>query len=296
MGSRKKLPRSAVVEIMDSVDLRCCMCPSSQSLPPTVRNGQIHHLDGDPSNSELENLVYLCLDCHEEAGKSTRSARRVPPELIVRRRDRLVNRIHAERLLPSRVSIGFRDALDALVVMDVRSLQTSDEDEWAATDNALCAVRSYPPEIGPTARRAILSFLSRLAADTRFRMPSRIAAGIASCAIDLLPLRSLKQSDHDLEAEDFDLLETAAQIGADLAYDGALYCGSFDIVRSGGEILWRVLSYARSRTLYALEAFADDHFEVALDGARRSGIRAAVNYLEELKKGIDHAPLLNGGS
>lgn len=249
-----------------------------------VRNGQIHHLDGNPTNGTIANLVYLCLNCHEEAGKRGRAARSWSSDLIGRRRDRLVGRIQMERRLQYHGSSGFRDALDALIVMDLRSLSRSRDDEWAEAQTALWSIQSYPAEMGVNARRAILTFLYDLAGDARVGMPSRIADGISRSAIDLLPIRALRSHDDDLSKQDVDLLETAGAIGGDLAYDGALYCGKLQIVEAGGEILWRVLSYAKTRSLRNLHKLANEYFELAFDGARRSALPNAVELLQLFKK------------
>src|SRR5204863_486421 len=88
MAVRTKVSSKTASEVMDLVDLRCCMCPAERGLPPMVRNGQIHHLDGVPTNGAIGNLVYLCLYCHEEAAKRGRAARSWSSNLISRRRDR----------------------------------------------------------------------------------------------------------------------------------------------------------------------------------------------------------------
>src|SRR5262249_4936349 len=142
--------------------------------------------------------------------------------------------------------------------------------------------RSYPQEMGINARRAIVGFLYDLSGDTRFRMPSRIAELISDATIDMLP--SLGSRETDLADEDLDLAQTAAAIGGALAYDGALYCGRLQIVEAGGQVLWRVLSYARSRGLVKLERDARTYFEQAFDGATRSGLPHATELLGEFKK------------
>ena len=39
----------------------CCFCGK-----PCTTNMEIHHIDGDKSNSELDNLIPVCFDCHGE--------------------------------------------------------------------------------------------------------------------------------------------------------------------------------------------------------------------------------------
>jgi hypothetical protein len=283
MPSRKRISNLKVSQIMDDVDMRCCMCPLERGLPPPIRNGQIHHIDGDASNDQIDNLVYLCLDCHEEAGKVGKAARCWNPDLIKRRRDRLVGRIQAESRPSHHGSQAFRGALDALIVMDVRTL-TARGDDWSVIEGSLWAIQRYPVEMGPPARRAILAFLYDVSGSTRFRMPSRIADNISNRTIEILPIRALQERSNDLTVEDLDLMETAAEIGGDIAYDGALYCRKLEIVDAGAQILWRLLSYAKTRSLPGLEKLVRTYFAQAFDGARRSSTPLAVDLLEAFKK------------
>ncbi|MDD3580411.1 MAG: HNH endonuclease [Desulfobacca sp.] len=42
----------------------CCFCGKS-----CTTNIEIHHIDGDPANNELDNLIPVCFDCHGELEK-----------------------------------------------------------------------------------------------------------------------------------------------------------------------------------------------------------------------------------
>jgi len=45
-------------------------------------NLQLHHIDGDSSNTAWENLAPICLNCHSEAHTDRKLARGLSPELI----------------------------------------------------------------------------------------------------------------------------------------------------------------------------------------------------------------------
>ena len=38
----------------------CCFCGRS----PKKYSLELHHIDGDHENNDLNNLIYLCVDCH----------------------------------------------------------------------------------------------------------------------------------------------------------------------------------------------------------------------------------------
>ena len=59
MSERIKIPEKTKSELIFKTNNSCCICQT-----PFI---QIHHLDGDPSNNELNNLIGLCPNCHSQA-------------------------------------------------------------------------------------------------------------------------------------------------------------------------------------------------------------------------------------
>jgi hypothetical protein len=57
---RVEIPADVASEVLFRSDRTCCVC-RERGKPV-----QIHHMDGDPSNSSGENLAVLCFDCHRE--------------------------------------------------------------------------------------------------------------------------------------------------------------------------------------------------------------------------------------
>ncbi len=284
--TRPKLSEHIAADVMYAVDLRCCMCEAIAGLPPRSRNGQIHHLDGDPTNNARENLVWLCLEHHEDVGKTGKTSRRISPEVIRRYRSMLEagverDRRHVEQRRSSRVI--YQAALDANVVTQLWKLKTS----WAWDDwrNLLLEVDSFPPGIGYEAKRAILERLVYATVGTRNKMPGEIATMISDRTVDLLPLElRQRRKGRRPTKDDRDLLQLAAEIGEALAYDGALYLHDVEVVYAGCEILWRVLSYARINSLADVDSDVIASFETALDGATRSGLAEAVQLVQLAKQ------------
>jgi hypothetical protein len=58
---------------------------------------QLHHVDGDPTNSVESNLAALCLDCHDLTQTKGGFARRLSPAQVVRYRDEWVRRVQYRR-------------------------------------------------------------------------------------------------------------------------------------------------------------------------------------------------------
>lgn len=290
---RVKIGEEVGADVRFAVDSRCCLCEWHGAFPPPrTQNGQIHHLDGDRSNSDPDNLVWLCLDHHEEAGKKGRVSRNLSPATIRRYRTLLQRTIARQRSnwmssVPKGRSV-FAEVLDALVVLDVQKTRRrsgSGDDEWKAAETAIWEVSAYPEAIGFEARRAILDFLYDLASDARHDMPRTVAFSIRHCAVDLLQLHYLYANRHARTTrQNFELLSYGVEVGRSLAYDGALYLRNLRIVDEGCEILWHILSYATIHRHRKLRALVLDGFETALDGATRSGLSTAVTLVREARQ------------
>jgi hypothetical protein len=276
-------------DVCFAVDLRCCMCEPINGLPPRIRNGQLHHLDEDPSNNDPDNLVWLCLEHHEDAGKVGRASRRLSPHTIRKYRALLQSRIATQRrvrdAVERRARSVFHESLDALVVLDVQKVRGRSDGEWESEQRAVAEISSYPETIGFEARRAILDYLAHLASDTRHDMPQLVAQMIRRCTIEMLQLHYLYgRRGKRTTREDLILLELGIEIGRDMAYDGALYLHNLRIVDEGCEILWRLLSYSKIHRLKSLRTAVLDGFETVLDGATRSENAAAVSLVETARR------------
>lgn len=80
-NKRIPIPKALATEVMFAADSTCCVC---------CENGkavQIHHIDGNPSNNTLENLVVLCLEHHNQTQMSGGFGRKLDASLVTRYRD-----------------------------------------------------------------------------------------------------------------------------------------------------------------------------------------------------------------
>lgn len=61
---RVEVPGPIKDELLRRCKRVCCMCFGLRN-DTGVKDGQLAHLDRDSSNSDLDNLAYLCLECHK---------------------------------------------------------------------------------------------------------------------------------------------------------------------------------------------------------------------------------------
>lgn len=64
MAGRKKTPSEIETQVLSESGRRCCLCYGLNS-DFKIQKGQIAHLDRNPANNDLDNLVFLCLDHHD---------------------------------------------------------------------------------------------------------------------------------------------------------------------------------------------------------------------------------------
>lgn len=78
---RRPLGRSLAADVLFASDRTCCVC--------RVRGKrvQIHHVDDDPSNNNVDNLAVLCLDCHEDTQIRGGFSRRLDAHQVIRYRN-----------------------------------------------------------------------------------------------------------------------------------------------------------------------------------------------------------------
>ncbi len=70
MSKRHPIPEATQTELFTKSGRRCAICFVLQA-DPTVKAGQIAHLDHDPTNNRLENLWFACVPHHDQYDSKT---------------------------------------------------------------------------------------------------------------------------------------------------------------------------------------------------------------------------------
>lgn len=95
MNSRRPVPKSVETDVLYASRRRCCLCVFLDHRDE-VRKGQIAHLNQDPSDYRFENLVWLCLEHHDEFDGRTSQSRGLTVDEVRRYRDELYARYRSE--------------------------------------------------------------------------------------------------------------------------------------------------------------------------------------------------------
>lgn len=91
MEKRKSVPSDVEVQILKHCRRRCCICFGLKKDDTFKKHGQIAHLDKNPSNNSIENLVFLCLEHHDLYDSRTSQSKNITLGEVKAYRDELEN-------------------------------------------------------------------------------------------------------------------------------------------------------------------------------------------------------------
>ena len=94
--ARKTIPSSIEIEVLTQSARRCCICFGLYHKFDVVK-GQIAHLDQDNTNNKLDNLAFLCLDCHDEYDSKTSQSKGLMQQEVKQYRKLLYQEISSLR-------------------------------------------------------------------------------------------------------------------------------------------------------------------------------------------------------
>src|SRR3990172_2590505 len=86
--SRAHVPESVQTQVLATSRRRCAICYGLER-DTGVKKGQMAHIDGDSSNSAIDNLVFLCLEHHDEFDSRTSQSKGLTPGEVARYRSEL---------------------------------------------------------------------------------------------------------------------------------------------------------------------------------------------------------------
>lgn len=72
--NRKAIPKEVQARLLAESRRRCAVCYGLEH-DLQVKRGQLAHLDKDPSNSNPENIIFLCFPHHDEYDSTTRQSK-----------------------------------------------------------------------------------------------------------------------------------------------------------------------------------------------------------------------------
>ena len=286
--ARKRIPVKTADELIYLSDRMCCICRGPGK--------QIHHIDGHHDNNQIDNLVYLSLDHHDEATKSSGLSRKLSRGLLRNYRNELFEEVRLNReanlpmpkrktLVVSEDSI-FQQAFDALVVKEIHQhLQLLNYEKWDEIEEWIQGLDQYTYRVGENATQNILGVLFDVASRARNSMPGPVATSINSiCRSYIYPLNCLHSPPESWSTRMPSFIDCSAAIGAALAYAGSLYLNDGYVFYAGSSLLWRSLRAAVETGDKKLIKKIGIHYRLAVDGAKRSDLQNSLKVINFQKK------------
>ncbi len=239
---RKKIPSDVEEQIFFKSQMLCyCL----------QRGDQIHHIDGDRSNNDFDNLVFLCRPHHDDAevrngiGKGKINlARKIPtPRQIKSLRDKLYKdndkkrRLEHANFLESLKKVEdenlFKAAMDAHVVVEILKLKQGYrvERDWEKRGEIVDKLGMFKDYKSPRSAYEVFELLNDLASMTRSGMTSQVAEAISDLVTYYFPDET---DDKKIVAK---LGERCTHIGWAIAYDAFIHLGNLATGSAGLRIL-----------------------------------------------------------
>lgn len=88
MTARATIPPEVIADVLVASRRRCCVC-FGLSNDTTEKKGQVAHIDRDASNGARNNLVFLCLDHHDQYDSRTSQSKGLTIEEVREYRSQL---------------------------------------------------------------------------------------------------------------------------------------------------------------------------------------------------------------
>lgn len=95
MVERRPVPKLIETRLLRASRRRCCLCVFLNH-NEEVRKGQVGHLNHDPSDNRFDNVVWLCLEHHDEYDSKASQSKGLTTEEVRRYREDLYARYPPE--------------------------------------------------------------------------------------------------------------------------------------------------------------------------------------------------------
>lgn len=92
---RKKVTPATQAEVLLKSRRRCCIC-FGLNRDTSIKQGQIAHLDHDPSNNNESNLAFLCFDHHDQYDSRTKQSKNLTIQEVTYFKNELTSAITLE--------------------------------------------------------------------------------------------------------------------------------------------------------------------------------------------------------
>lgn len=233
---RIKIPADIEAEVLFQSNRLCCV--------DQKRGDHMHHVDGNNSNNEFDNLALLCFDCHNEATVTGSLRKKLTPKAIIKFREHHYEVIQNDRnnslkkLYNPIGNLTSEDlilaATSALILMEITRIKQEYYECILMDRNYIIQKLNKFSEFN-NSRIAfeVFSFLSLVSYETRSGIPTKMAQTIFSLTTKFFPGSNDQKNNEQL----IEIGNQCIGIAGTLVYDSTIHFKNFNITCLGLLIL-----------------------------------------------------------
>jgi hypothetical protein len=263
---RKKVPEDIEAKVIFLADRYCCCCNKG-----TKRGDQIHHIDGNNSNSAFENLAFLCFDCHNDAESISKLKKRLTPKTIIQFRDYHYDAISKQRAT-SKKSLDkpiqtistealLTAAVNAIIIIDIAKLKEEFyNSDWDDRVIIIEKLFKYADHCDIRISYEVFIFISEVSYQTRGGMPFTISASIFNLILNFFPESYFKLKNKQVK----EIGIQCVSIAFNIIYDSAIYLKNIATLQEGLLILKYFYDYSNKYKIADLTKNINKTFEELL--------------------------------
>lgn len=292
--ARVKIPESLEAEVLFKSDLKCCVCRK--------RGDHIHHIDGNPSNNNIENLVFLCFPHHDEATITNSLRKKLRPKTIIKFRIQHYAEIENDRL--NRVSANnkpilqlsedslFTASLNSSIIIEILKIKEEyfESENWESKQIVLGKIHKFAEFSTYRINVEIFDFLSVIANSTRNQMPHSFSLSLFSLILSYYG-RPRNESEYD---ENYEFARQVINIGHNIAYDAAIHLNNLRVMGDGLLIIKHVYLIGKDFKLDKILKYVKkiyDELEETCKRPDRNDLNNALEMIQYYKNDLKESGL-----
>jgi hypothetical protein len=290
MTNRKtKIPSKVEAEVMFKSHLQCCVCQE--------KGDHIHHLDANPSNNSIDNLVLLCFNHHNEATIKGSLSKKLSQQTILKFREHHYHLIENARqkqieAFDSPVEALTEEKLlsaskNAAIIIEIEKIKEQYFSEgWAQRGDILGQLTKFVNHSNHRLVLEIFEFLSLISTQTRGGMTYRLASSVFETVLDFFP--SFK--DEEERVQTIELAKICIHLGNNMAYDSFIHLRNVSVAMWGLTIIKFIYRFAKKSGFSDLNDEINqvyDELESTLRRSERTDLGDAQEIVKIFRKDLE---------
>lgn len=292
--SRKKIPGHIEADIMFKSHLQCCVCQQ--------KGDHIHHIDENPSNNNLDNLILLCFKHHELATIKGNLSKKLTKPTLLKYREEHYRNIENERRAKSKsfdkplIESNLTEeklleiSKNALIIIELEKIKERYfKAEWKEKSEILSELHKYAHHTNIRLAFEVLQFLSMAANQTRSGMPEQNALGIYSTLSDFIPHFDAEEQIHFVE-----LGKESIDIAFSITYDSFIYLRKLSVAIWGLTIVNEIYLIAKQCNNFEIKALIKEFYSnihLSLNRPERDDLKSACILVKAFETNLEENSL-----